>query len=92
MSGQSEPACAHDSWNPSAARQPLAGDSGGLHVSHSLRKQLHACMRAGGGLGAGGGYFIVMEHLDFRGRPSQRELGRGLARMHLADPSVRALP
>ena len=37
----------------------------------------------------GGGYFIVMEYLEFRGRPSQRDLGRGLARMHLAEPSVR---
>jgi hypothetical protein len=46
-------------------------------------------LHAGSGLG-GGGYFIVMEYLDFSGRPSQRELGRGLARMHLAEPSVRA--
>ena len=58
-------------------------------------------MRATGALriprvfGAGpttSGSFIVMEHLDLGGggrssRPSQRALGEGLARMHLATPS-----
>ncbi|CAL8462613.1 g2146 [Coccomyxa elongata] len=40
-----------------------------------------------GGRGLGGGAtFIIMEHLNFSGRPSQRELGRKLAEMHLAEP------
>jgi hypothetical protein len=29
-----------------------------------------------------------MEYLEFGGRPSQAELGRGLARMHLAELQV----
>ena len=48
----------------------------------------------GAGATAGGGSFIVMEHLDLGGGggrsgsgPSQRSLGEGLARMHLAPPS-----
>ena len=41
----------------------------------------------GRGLG-GGGYFIVMEYLTFKGRATQEELGRGLAQMHLAEPTV----
>lgn len=45
------------------------------------------CLFSGRGLG-GGGYFIVMEYLDFRGQPNQADLGRGLARMHLAEPTV----
>jgi len=40
----------------------------------------------GGGLRAAGS-FIIMEHLDLRGRASGRELGRLLARMHLSEPS-----
>ena len=31
----------------------------------------------------------MMEHLNFTGRASQEELGRGLAKMHLAEPTVR---
>lgn len=34
----------------------------------------------------------MMEHLNFTGRASQEELGRGLARMHLAEPTVRPAP
>ena len=30
----------------------------------------------------------MMEHLHFKGRASQEELGRGLAKMHLAEPRV----
>ena len=30
----------------------------------------------------------MMEHLNFTGRASQEELGRGLAQMHLAEPTV----
>ena len=30
----------------------------------------------------------MMEHLNFKGRASQEELGRGLAKMHLAEPRV----
>ena len=30
----------------------------------------------------------MMEHLNFTGRASQEELGRGLAKMHLAEPTV----
>jgi len=45
----------------------------------------------GCGATTAGGSFIVMEHLDLGGgrgsRPSQRALGEGLARMHLAPPS-----
>ena len=48
-------------------------------------------IRTGRALG-GGGYFIVMEHLDFTGRASQEELGRGLAKMHLAEPTVSPAP
>ena len=32
----------------------------------------------------------MMEHLNFKGRASQEELGRGLAKMHLAEPRVSA--
>lgn len=49
-------------------------------------KPLHLT-RTGRGLG-GGGYFIVMEHLTFKGGASQEELGRGLTQMHLAKPTV----
>lgn len=41
----------------------------------------------GRGLG-GSATFIIMEHLNFSGRPSQSELGRKLAQMHLAEPVV----
>ncbi len=51
--------------------------------------RLHRSLVIGRGLG-GGGYFIVMEHLNFEGRASQEELGRGLAQMHLAEPRVSA--
>ena len=30
----------------------------------------------------------MMEHLNFTGRASQEELGRALAKMHLAEPTV----
>ena len=49
--------------------------------------RLCGLLTIGRGLG-GGGYFIVMEHLNFKGRASQEELGRGLAKMHLAEPRV----
>jgi hypothetical protein len=32
-----------------------------------------------------------MEYLAFKGRASQEELGRGLAQMHLAEPTVSLL-
>ena len=34
------------------------------------------------------GAFIIMEHLGFGSRADMEELGRSLARMHLAEPSV----
>ncbi len=34
----------------------------------------------------------MMEHLNFTGRASQEELGRGLAKMHLAAPTVSPIP
>ena len=34
----------------------------------------------------------MMEHLNFTGRASQEELGRGLAKMHLAEPTVSPAP
>ncbi|CAL5227300.1 g10235 [Coccomyxa viridis] len=63
-----------------------------MYGTHTLRipKVFHygqlADAPGGRGLG-GGGYFIVMEHLNFTGRASQEELGRGLAQMHLAEPT-----
>lgn len=42
------------------------------------------------GGGRGRGSFIVMEFLHFGGRSSAAELGRQLALMHLAAPSVGA--
>ncbi|EIE23853.1 Ketosamine-3-kinase [Coccomyxa subellipsoidea C-169] len=41
----------------------------------------------GSGLRGGEATFIIMEHLNFSGRPSQADLGRKLAHMHLAEPS-----
>ncbi len=55
------------------------------------RVMLHAWHMPDTGRGLGGGAtFIIMEHLNFSGRPSQRELGRKLAEMHLAEPLVSA--
>lgn len=38
---------------------------------------------------AGSGSFIIMEFLEFGARSDQAELGRRLAQMHLATPTVR---
>lgn len=46
----------------------------------------------GGGALHGNGSFIVMEYLSMSGRADPAELGKQLARMHLAEPTVRHVP
>jgi len=40
------------------------------------------------GMPANRGSFIVMEYLDFGGKSNQEDLGRAMAKMHLATPSM----
>lgn len=64
-----------------------------MYDTHTLRipKVYHYGELSGGVPGGGSlrgpGSFIVMEHLNFRGRASGADLGRELARMHLATPT-----
>ena len=69
------------------ALRAAAGD--GLVIPDVLHVGVLASVPGGRGLGGGPGSFIVMEHLDLgAGRgASQRALGEGLARLHLAPPS-----
>lgn len=70
------------------------GEAEGLRAVHATRTvrvpEVHHYgplpSAPGGGALRGGGSFIVMEHLDLQGRCDQAELGRQLARMHLATP------
>ncbi|KAL4458241.1 hypothetical protein ABPG75_013106 [Micractinium tetrahymenae] len=62
-----------------------------MHATHTIRvpEVFHygaLPSPPGGGALRGSGSFIVMEYLNLRGRCDQTELGRQLARMHLAEP------
>jgi fructosamine-3-kinase len=78
------------------SRSPPAmfeAEAAGLTAMASTGAPLRIPRVYGAGGTAAGGSFIVMEQLDLGGgrggggRPSQRALGEGLARMHLAPPS-----
>lgn len=69
------------------ARHPLARAPDPLLGTCTVRvPAVHHAGAAPGGRGA----FIVMEHLALGGGLDQRELGRRMAAMHLAPPTVRA--
>lgn len=73
--------------NTRQAMAICAASASGVHYTHKTYTICPCVLWPGRGLG-GGSTFIIMEHLNFSGRPSQSELGRKLAQMHLAEPSV----
>ncbi|KAA8491999.1 Protein-ribulosamine 3-kinase, chloroplastic [Porphyridium purpureum] len=72
--------------------EPLSmfqGEAEGLramHQTHTIR--VPNAIHYGELSARPGATFIVMEHLDMRGRSSQKELGLALAKLHLAEPAV----
>ena len=69
-----DPTCANSSTVNTASRAPWLAETGTLRIP----KVYHFSLLPGGSA------CIIMEHLTFGGRSSQEDLGRGLARMHLA--------